>query len=360
MKIIAITEGTRVSPASRIRIYELLDRLQNERRLSYSAINYTSAGYCRKLVAGVKIGIARSILEQGWHLLALLWLVKTAIRADMVLIQRVLLPLWLQKLLKKINHRIIYDYDDAVYLHDKARERRFAHQVVSAAVVIAVSEEAARQALLRGADREKTTVIYTPVDCARFELIPERNTATFTVGWVGSPATSNYLENIWPELAEFAGCNENLRFVFIGCPPFDTGDLASSVRFVSWSSEVEQKELPQLDVGLMPLRDSGWERGKGGYKLIQYMAAGVATLASPVGANLEIVEEGRTGLFADGPGQWSEKLGELIADRDHCREMGLAGRARAEKLYDYKVAADKFANIIADPGDSAGGTITSV
>ncbi len=347
MKIIAITEGTRVSPASRIRVYELLDRLQNERHLSYSAINYTSAGYCRKLVAGVKIGIARSILEQGWHLLALLWLVKTAIRADMVLIQRVLLPLWLQKLLKKINQRIIYDYDDAVYLHGKARERRFAHQVVSAAAVIAVSEEAARQALLRGADREKTTVIYTPVDCARFQPVIKPDDQLFTVGWIGSLSTSYYLKTIWPQLAEFARCHENARFVFIGCPPFDTGALAARVRFVSWSPEAEQKELPLLDVGLMPLDNTEWERGKGGYKLIQYMAAGVATISSPVGANLEIVVDEETGLFASDIDDWQKYLETLLADRQLCRAMGRAGRGRAKSMFDHSVAADKYREILA-------------
>ncbi len=347
MKIIAITEGTRTSPASRIRVYDLLDRMQNEGRLSYGAISYTSEGYCRKLVAGERIGVARSVLEQGWHLLALLRLMVSAIRADLVLIQRLLLPLWLQVLLQRVNPRIIYDFDDAVYLHDKTRERRFARQVSSAEAVMAVSGEAARQALLRGAQGEKTTVIYTPVDCARFKLPPERNAETFTVGWVGSPATAHYLKEIWPELAVLATNYKNISFVFIGCPTFDTGAQAACVRFVNWSAEAEQRELPLLDVGLMPLADTEWERGKGGYKLIQYMAAGVATISSPVGANLEIVLDGETGLFASDSGEWQEKLERLLADRKLCRAMGLAGRVRAEKLFDYSVAAAKYGEILA-------------
>ena len=347
MKIIALTEGTRTSPASRIRTFDLLDRMQNQRRLSFSAISYTSDGYCRRLVAGERIGILRSILEQGWHLLALLRLLVSAMRADLVLIQRILLPIWLQMLLKRINPRIIYDFDDAVYLHGKTRERRFARQVSSAAAVIAVSGEAARQALLRGTAREKVTTIYTPVDCTRFELVQERNSETFTVGWVGSPATSNYLEGIWPELAEFARGNGNVRFVFIGCPEFDTGSLAARVRFEGWSPEVEQLELPLLDVGLMPLENTEWERGKGGYKLIQYMAAGVATLSSPVGANLEIVIEGETGLFAADAGNWQNCLNNLLADRKLCCAMGLSGRGRAQELFDYKAASDSLAGILA-------------
>ncbi len=347
MKIIALTEGTRTSPASRIRVYELLDRLQNEKHLSYAAVSYTSEAYCRKLVSGAKIGKVRSILEQGWHLLALLRLAVSASRAEAVLLQRVLLPAWLQKLLKRINPHIIYDFDDAVYLHGKARERRFARQLSSAAAVIAVSEEAARQALLRGAPRGKITVIYTPVDCARLRPVEKPAGRLFTVGWIGSPATSHYLEGIWPELADFGGRSEKVRFVFIGCPPLATGALATRVRFVDWSPEAERRELPLLDVGLMPLRDTGWERGKGGYKLIQYMAAGVATVSSPVGANPEIVVDGKTGLFASDTGDWQKSLERLLADRELCDAMGRAGRTRAEKMFDHEVAAGKYLQILA-------------
>ncbi|MBW7996616.1 MAG: glycosyltransferase family 4 protein [Candidatus Glassbacteria bacterium] len=101
----------------------------------------------------------------------------------------------------------------------------------------------------------------------------------------------------------------------------------------------------------MPLENTAWERGKGGYKLIQYMAAGVATLSSPVGANLEIVEESRTGLFADGPGQWSAKLGELLADRERCAKMGMVGRRRAEEMFDYRVTVRKLIALLTDKTD---------
>ncbi len=348
MKLFVLSEGTRVTPASRIRVYELFDLMAGRGDEPQATIvSYTSDSYCRMVMRGQRIGAVRNLLEKFYHIYALLRLLAGAVLGDVVWIQRVLLPAPLQVILQLLNRRVVYDFDDAVYCYSRRCERLFRRQVASAARVVAVSNVAAGRAASCGAERAVVNVVYTPVDCARLRPVEKPAGRFFTVGWIGSLSTSHYLESIWPELAGFAGCNEDVRFVFIGCPPFDTGALAARVRFVDWSPEAERRELPLLDIGLMPLRDTQWERGKGGYKLIQYMAAGVATVSSPVGANLELVVDGKTGLFAADTGDWQKCLERLLADREQCRAMGRAGRGRAETMFDHEVAADKYLQILA-------------
>ena len=178
-----------------------------------------------------------------------------------------------------------------------ARGKRFAFQIRRASRVIAVSRSAADEAVARKAERKKVFVLPSPVDTSAYLAAEKRKKGTLTVGWIGSPATTGYLENLWPQLTAFTENHPQAQFLLIGAKPFDPRPLSGRTIFEPWSTKVETESLCRLDVGIMPLEDDPWCRGKGGFKLIQYMAAGAACLASPVGANLEIIDEGRTGYF---------------------------------------------------------------
>jgi glycosyltransferase involved in cell wall biosynthesis len=347
VKLFVLSEGSRATPASRIRVYEVFELLESSGGHDTTIVSYTSDSYCRSVMDGQRIGAFRNLLEKIYHLYAVGRLLAGAVVCDLVWIQRVLLPAPLRMILHLLNRRVVYDFDDAVYCYSPRYEKLFRRQVAAAASVVAVSSIAALRAVASGAAENAVSVVYTPVDCARFQPLDKQDGEFFTVGWIGSLSTSHYLKAIWHELAALAAHHNNIRFVFIGCPPFDTGSVADQVRFLDWSPEAEQRELPLLDVGLMPLVDTEWERGKGGFKLIQYMAAGVPTVSSPVGANLEIVVDGETGLFASDTGEWQSKLERLLADRElrHC--MGKAGRARAVKMFDHSVAFAKYGEILA-------------
>ncbi|HUU26454.1 MAG TPA: glycosyltransferase family 4 protein [archaeon] len=357
MKIFFLTEGTPLSPASRIRVFEYLDRFRGTEsfeRLEPHLASFTSEDYCRRIVAGERSGWLRRIQEKFYQLGALLRLLAGSLVCDVVFIQRVLLPVPLQEAIRLFNRSIVYDFDDAVYLGKPNRKARFASQVSLAARVIAVSRAARSEALSHGAREEKVSVLPSPVDCKAYRTKDYQDAEPqgrkqagpinniFTVGWIGSPATTPFLQAIWPQLACFAGSFPEVRFLFIGARRFETGELSDRTRFEPWSPAVEKELLCRLDVGLMPLEDNLWCRGKGGYKLIQYMAAGVACLASFVGANLEIVEEGRTGFFIRNQNEWGESLCRLLANRELTERLGRAGRERVEKLYDYSVTTPRF------------------
>lgn len=339
MKVLFFTEGTRTSPASRIRVYEYLDRFSVSWNLTARTVSFTSDSYCRMIVAGEPCPWWRKVLEKFHQLRAIALFLANAPEADVVFIQRVLLPVPLQRLLWLLNRNQVYDFDDAVYLGKPGREKRFAFQLSCAARVIAVSRVAADEALARGAETNKVGILPSPVDTGAYSMEEKRKEKTFYVGWIGSPATTGYLEELWPQLAAFAENHPEIRFLFIGARPFETGTLSSRTTFEPWSPKMEPESLCRLDVGLMPLEDDPWCRGKGGFKLIQYMAAGAACLASPVGANLEIIEHGRTGYFVRKKEDWQVLLAKLLEDRELCRKLRRASRQRARNHYDYIITA---------------------
>ena len=342
MKVLFFTEGTRASPASRIRVYEYLDRFGAGRNLTARTVSFTSDSYCRKIVAGRPRSLWRKLLEKFYQLRAITLLLAYAPATDLVFIQRVLLPVPFQRLLGLFNQYQVYDFDDAVFLGKPGREKRFAFQVSRASHVIAVSRVAAREAVSRGAEEKKVSVLPSPVDTNAYCAEKNVDQKSFTVGWVGSPATTAYLEALWPQLADFAAGHPQVRFLFIGARAFHTGSLSSRTIFERWSPKAETGLLCRLDAGIMPLEDDTWCRGKGGYKLIQYMAAGAACLASPVGANLEIVDDGRTGYFVRKKEDWPALLAKLLDNRELCYKLGQAGRQRARTLYDYNITGPEF------------------
>lgn len=347
MKAFFLTEGTRTSPASRIRVYNHLERLDGRNGLRAETVSFTGESYCRRIVAGDRAGLLLRIGQAARKRRVFARLSAAAESSDLIFIQRVLPPVRVLEDLNHLNARLVYDFDDAVYSGGSGREEKFRAIMRAASKIVAVSEIAARDAVNRGAEADRVTVIPSPVDCAAYRTRkPGGNAEWFTVGWIGSPATTNYLEAIWPELAGFAAERPRVRFLFVGARPFETGRLADRVRFEPWSEQGEKELTALMDAGLMPLADDPWCRGKGAYKLIQYMAAGVPCLASPVGANREVVVEGVTGFFARAGGDWSALLGSLVSNPALCDSLGQAGRRRAESLYDYSVTTDLFHQVL--------------
>jgi glycosyltransferase involved in cell wall biosynthesis len=182
----------------------------------------------------------------------------------------------------------------------------------------------------------------TAVDLGRYPKKPRRREGPeepFTIGWIGSPLTSPYLEQLRATLTELSA-QLPLRVRLIGAA---SGALAGlPVDIVPWSVETEAAELARCDLGIMPLPDEPWERGKCGYKLIQYMASALPVVASPVGANRDIVASGETGFLAGTSAEWAAAITRLYRQPELRERMGLAGRNRAEHLYSLETTAPRL------------------
>ena len=210
-----------------------------------------------------------------------------------------------------------------------------------AATVCAGNEYIAERAQKAGAARVE--IVPTVVDLARYPLAASRPPSPFTVGWIGTPLTAGYLDALAPALRE-VGRERAVRLCAVGAAPFTLPGV--DVETPPWSEDREAALISRFDVGVMPLPDSPWERGKCGYKLIQYMASGKPVIASPVGVNRSLVTDGENGFLATDPASWTRALSALCEDPVRRVSMGAAGRRLVASSYDLAVWRPRLAGIL--------------
>jgi glycosyltransferase involved in cell wall biosynthesis len=268
---------------------------------------------------------------------------------DLLVIAKLkLLPLE-ARIVRGAARRIVYDFDDAIYLGKPDRpgiapdvsffrRSKFAATCRAADLVVAGSPVLAQEAK-RWARR--VVVVPTAVDVSRYR--PNVSRTGNRLVWIGQPGNLPYLELIHSTLQELSRELPDLR-VRVVCNRFPHWPELRLERLF-WSAGTEAAALATSDVGLMPLSDDAWAAGKGAFKLLQYMAAGLPSVASPVGMNRTVVEQGWTGYLAADPQAWLDSLRILLRSPEKCRVMGEIARRRAEREYDLQVIAPKVANL---------------
>jgi glycosyltransferase involved in cell wall biosynthesis len=226
------------------------------------------------------------------------------------------------------NARVIFDFDDAIFLGEKASH--IAYICERAAWVIAGNEYLAEFAR-RWTSR--VSVIPTVIDTDQYVTASEFDQRTVRVGWLGSDQSIR--ETLFPHVAVLAELQRQLgfQFIIVSRPKPDLPSSSLRWDFVEWSPTVETGIARLFDIGIMPLVDEPYQRGKCGCKILQYMSAALPVVASPVGINTQLIQHGSRGLLASSPEDWGESLGKLIARPELRRTMGQAGRAFAEQHY---------------------------
>jgi len=262
------------------------------------------------------------------HLFDLVWIEKEALPW---------LPVWIERALL-CGVPYVLDFDDALFhhydLHPSPLVRCFlGHRLdllmADARLVVCGNDYLAERAKHAGAPWVE--VLPTAIDLERYHSPPADNSDCDVprIVWIGSPTTVHYLNLIHKSLLSL---RERYPFKLrvIGAR-LDL--LGIDVEYIDWSEESEVSAIQACQVGIMPLLDSPWERGKCGYKLIQYMACGLPVVASPVGVNHMIVHEGVNGFLAGSHDEWVVKLESLLRDEPLRQRMGTAGRLRVESEY---------------------------
>lgn len=278
-------------------------------------------------------------------------------RYDVVYILREAFPFGpgiVERILHRRAGRMVFDFDDAIYLPSSAFQNPLdrlrdwtkpAALARSADFVLPGSAHLASFALQNGATESQLMILPTVVDPGIYCPIEVPSSGTdVVIGWIGTPRNTSYLRDMMPVFQRVAERCKQARFVFVGAEAFDTGSVA--VEFREWSLENEVADLQSFDVGIMPLPSNDFEKGKCGFKLIEYMAVGVATVASPVGANIDIVLDGTTGFLAEGEDAWVTALARLTDDGALRRQMGASGRKRAQDHYSTDVVAPKLLEVL--------------
>jgi glycosyltransferase involved in cell wall biosynthesis len=270
-------------------------------------------------------------------------------------LQRDLLP-GIPTLEPLLRSPLVFDVDDSVWLKQPWGRTSAARIARRARLVIAGNDYVADWF----ADHaEDVRIVPTAIDCRRFRPAPCSNRERFTVGWIGTASNFGYLETISGPLGRFLRDHPRARLLIVAerSPRLELPH--AQVEYRPWSAASEVEAVQEMDVGLMPLIDEPWARGKCSFKMLQYMACKLPTVVSPIGSNRQVLALGESGIGALTAGDWYDALAHLYRDRGLRSRLGAVGRQVAEDHYDTTVVARRLAEILHQVAAGSGSSPSS-
>jgi glycosyltransferase involved in cell wall biosynthesis len=268
-------------------------------------------------------------------------LVRKAKQYDLVYILReaaLLGPPVFERLIAQSGVPVVFDFDDAIFVSYRSPSNgylsylKFASKtktICRIASHVMVGNPYLAEYALQVNDR--VTVIPTTIDTEKYR-VPKRREKTGppVIGWTGSYSTVQHLDTMRGALKKLAE-KEPFRLRVIGTPSYECAPV--DVEAMPWRAETELEDLSEIDIGMMPLPDDRWSKGKCGLKALQFMALGIPTICSPVGVNTDIIQDDQNGFIAGTEDEWVEKLSRLLRSAELRRRLGDAGRATVEEQY---------------------------
>lgn len=244
----------------------------------------------------------------------------------------------------------VFDFDDAIFVSYRSPSNGYLSYLKFAAKASTICRLASHVMVgnpyLAEYSRQfnpNVTVIPTTIDLDKYHVI-ERDASPdpVVIGWTGSFSTVQHLDTLRGALQKLAQ-REKFKLRVIGTPTYKLDGV--DVEAMDWRAQTEIEDLTPCDIGIMPLPDDAWSKGKCGLKALQFMALGTPVICSPVGVNTEIIQDGVNGFIADGEDEWVEKLAALIRSTELRKKVGLAGRATVEAKYSATVQAPRVLEI---------------
>ncbi len=260
-------------------------------------------------------------------------------------------PPWFEKALSKRVNFILYDMDDAFWTHPpqfrQIGSRIRDPQRIQKMLGLSQCVLAGNRYLQNFAQQFAPWVELFPtvLDTERYKIRNEIDDGWVTIGWVGRWSSAPYLSVISRSLESIIRKFPQTKIKLIGA---DQNPFPESipVEIVPWRLDEELKAISAFDIGIMPLPDDEYSKGKCGFKLLQYMALGIPGVASPVGVNSEIIQDGENGFLAANETEWTEKLSRLVENYSLRRNIGIAGHTTVEKQFSLKHVAPRLIEII--------------
>ncbi|MDD3818396.1 MAG: glycosyltransferase family 4 protein [Actinomycetota bacterium] len=278
-------------------------------------------------------------------------------RYDVVYISKEAFPLgppFIERIIKILNPNIIFDFDDAIFAYAKDEWRniwidknRVAKIIKMSSFVIVGNQYLANFAYKYN---KNVKVILTPIDVKKYKPLYKKNHKNIIIGWIGTWSNVKYLYML-KNVFEILSKKYNFTLKIVGPDNiFNIKFNGVKIEYKLWSLNDEVKDLQSFDIGIMPLENTEWEKGKCGFKIIQYMSVGIPSIASPVGINKKIIKNYENGFLAEKESEWIEKLSFLIEDSKLRNNIGLKARKLAEKYYSVSVVAPKLVKVIKSVG----------
>jgi glycosyltransferase involved in cell wall biosynthesis len=351
-KMLVLSRYQRLGASSRLRILQYLPYLESAGwTVSINGLISDS------MVSARYAGKHYPMLTVIWrYLLRILTMLRSR-KYDLVWIEKEALPwipVWVEKVLLW-RVRFVVDYDDAVFhyydLHKNAIVRwlfsKRIDQIMCCAKIVVVGNDYIENRA-KEAGAKAVIQIPTVVDVKKYVMLHRsermsRSGSDLIIVWVGTPYTSKYLRIIVPAINMIAS-RYNIKFRVVGGTHIP--GLKCNTEYVKWIEEFEADLIRDADIGIMPIDDLPFERGKCGYKLIQYMACGLPVVGSSVGANTKIVINGETGFLVKEIDDWIAAIERLVLNQDMRLRFGRLGRERVEKYYSINSSAPRLNKVI--------------
>ncbi|HEX5647781.1 MAG TPA: glycosyltransferase family 4 protein [Nitrospira sp.] len=345
LSVVYFSKSTSIGPTSRYRILQFLPGLADH---GIDCRVYPLFGPTYWRILEIPFSAMQTAVKAVYVLgrfAQRLWDVVTMGAVDLVVIEGQLfpyLPPWIEWMVVKSGRRVVVEFDDAIYLTAGHRRKVPALMRMASGVIVGndtLSRYAANYA-------PRVCVVPTVVDTDRFvplrrrEEVQSNPNRPLTVVWMGLAYNLPYLNQVAPVLRELQE-QGRITFRIVCSRPLRWPGLA--VDFRMWSLEQEVDLLQDCDIGIMPLQDNEWARGKCGLKLLQYMAVGLPAIASPVGVNQDIVRDGANGFLASSEAEWRAKLIQLCSNAKLRIEIGKAARQTVIDHYSLMAWTPKLA-----------------
>jgi glycosyltransferase involved in cell wall biosynthesis len=274
-------------------------------------------------------------------------------RYDIVFIHREAYPIGgalFETVISLLKKPIIFDFDDAIFLPASSRPNNFIERFKNPNKVTTIIKRS--KYVISGNSflsdfashyNPSIAVIPTPIDTDKYRPDARSPSDEIVIGWIGSATTLDFLRPMKNVFVRLSKKFPAIRFKIVG------GDFLidslSSVTSKPWSQDQELEDLKSFDIGIMPMPDNDWTRGKCGFKAILYMSMGIPCVCSAVGVNKEIIIDGINGFLANSEEEWMEKLSRLIGNPQLRSNIGAAGRRTVEDKYSLKVNAPKYLEV---------------
>lgn len=259
---------------------------------------------------------------------------------DVILIEKEALPWlpgWVELFLLR-KYRFVLDFDDAQFHRYDSHyswlvrilfSRKFNHLIPKAHLIVAGNRYISNYCANLGARRVE--LLPTVVDLNKYRVKDYCDAeGAPRIVWIGTPETIHLLKSIADSLTALAK-RRNFTLRVVGGGAISVPGV--TVEVFAWSEETENALIADCDIGVMPLSDVPWDRGKCAYKLIQCMASGLPVIASPVGANCDVVVDNECGFFASSAAEWTDQLERLLTNAELRQRLGRAGRVRVQENY---------------------------
>ena len=355
MKVLFFTQTTSRGASARYRVYQYIDYLESKGikcTVMPMLTDQLLKRYSPSSPLSLKIKYYGSQFFRG---VSCIFKVK---KFDVIFFQRdvviYLFPI-IEWIISRLNRNIIFDVDDAIHFYPPYRKAGLLFKLLRDRQKLKRMAKLSRYVITGNnylknylqAFNQNVSVIPNSIDTTRYILQKERRFRTkdepTIIGWIGTSGTTPYLKIVEDALYAISK-KYNIVLRIIGTKDVPVSGI--SVQTIEWGLVTEVAEIQKFDIGIMPLTDDLWSRSKSGTKLLQYLAAGVASVASPIGINKEIISDGYNGFLAIDNKEWIEKISFLIENADLRWRFGLKGRETIERYYSIKVNAPRIKEVL--------------